>query len=131
MFILKVYEELSENVKVAANESNVNLNIPLWLIILLGILISLSLIAIVYKIIAYRKVSIVAKKMDYLVEDLIYKSEFLTPSIEALVKLSSYVDVVETIVKNNSESLINYISNNKESAKKISSKLKEVIKEKK
>lgn len=108
------------------NTANV-LGIPLWLLILIGILVVISIIAGIYKIISYRKISIVSKKMDYLLEDLIYKSEFVTPTVEALVKLSSYVDLFEAVIKKNSDSLITYVSNNKESVKKFQKKIKDVI----
>lgn len=103
----------------------------LWLLILIGILVVLSIIATLYKIIAYRRMSVVSKKIDYLVEDLIYKSEYLTPSVEAIVKLSNYVDLIEGVVKKNSDSLLKYVNNNKDSVLKISKQLKEVIREKK
>lgn len=108
------------------NTANV-LGIPLWLLILIGILVVISIIAGIYKIISYRKISIVSKKMDYLLEDLIYKSEFVTPTVEALVKLSSYVDLFEAVIKKNSDSLITYVSNNKEAVKKFQKKIKDVI----
>lgn len=108
------------------NTANV-LDIPLWLLILIGILVVISIIAGIYKIISYRKISIVSKKMDYLLEDLIYKSEFVTPTVEALVKLSSYVDLFEAVIKKNSDSLITYVSNNKEAVKKFQKKIKDVI----
>ena len=105
------------------NTANV-LGIPLWLLILIGILVVISIIAGIYKIISYRKISIVSKKMDYLLEDLIYKSEFVTPTVEALVKLSSYVDLFEAVIKKNSDSLITYVSNNKEAVKKFQKKMR-------
>lgn len=107
------------------------ITVPIWLIILIAILVCLSIIAVIYKIFSYRRISVVAKKIDYLVEDLIYKSEFLTPTIEAISKISSYIDLFEGIVKKNSESLMNYVVNNKESVFKFSKQLKEVIREKK
>lgn len=103
----------------------------LWLIILIGILVSLGIIVAIYKLIAYRRISIVSKKIDYLIEDLIYKTEYLTPAVEAVVKMSNYIDVIEGVVKKNAESVLKYVTNNKESASKISKQLKEVIREKK
>lgn len=105
--------------------------IPTWLIVLIAILVCVAIIGGLYKIIAYRRISVVSKKIDYLVEDLIYKSEFMVPAVEALVKLSSYVDLVEGIVKKNSNTLISYVDSNKKTAKKMSAQAKEVIKENK
>lgn len=107
------------------------LTLPIWLLILLGILIALSIVAVIYKIFTFRRMSIVAKKADYLIEDLIYKSEYITPSIESLVKLSGYVDLANNVLKKNTDSLIKFVAKNNESNKKSLSKVKEVIKEKK
>lgn len=87
--------------------------LPLWLIILIGILVGFAIIACIYKIFAYRRMSIVAKKADYLIEDLIYKSEYVTPSIEAIVKLSSYADIANDYLNKNSSSLIKLVSKKK------------------
>lgn len=105
--------------------------LPLWLIIILGILACFSIIACIYKIFAYRRISIVAKKADYLIEDLIYKSEYITPSIEAVVKLSSYVDLANDVLKKNTDSLIKFVMKNKEANAKSIKKVKEVIRESK
>lgn len=107
------------------------LTLPLWLIILIGILVSFAIIACIYKIFTYRRMSIVAKKADYLIEDLIYKSEYITPSIEAIVKLSSYVDLANDVLKKNSDALIKFVSKNKESNAKSIKRVKEVIRESK
>lgn len=107
------------------------ITIPIWLLVLVAILVVVGIIGAAYKIITYRKIHVVAKKIDYLVEDIIYKVEFLTPSIEAISKVSSYIDLFEGIVKKNSESLMNYVVNNKESVFKFSKQLKEVIRERK
>lgn len=115
----------------AQNQLDLTDIIPVWLIVLIAILVCLAIIGSLYKIIAYRRISVVSKKIDYLVEDLIYKSEFMVPAVEALVKLSGYVDLIEGIVKKNSNALINYVDNNKDSVKKISRQVKEVIKESK
>lgn len=103
---------------------------PIWLQILIGILVCLAIIVCLYMIIAYRKVGIVSKKIDYLVEDLTYKSELLTPVIDSVVKIGSYIDLFEGIFQQKSESLLKYASNNKESIYKLGKQLKEVIKEK-
>jgi predicted PurR-regulated permease PerM len=98
-------------------------------IIIVGcIVLFLALFAVLYMIIAFRRIGVVAKKMDYLIEDLTYKVEMLTPTVEALVKLSNYVDLLESFVNQNSSSLMRYISNNRESAFKMVDKLKDVIK---
>lgn len=104
---------------------------PTYLIILLTILICIAIVVAIYLLIAFRKIGIVAKKIDYLVEDLTYKSEMLTPVVESLNKISNYVDLFEGIIKQNTDSLIKFISHNKESAYKFANDLKDLIKDKK
>ena len=45
--------------------------------------------------------SIAAKKVDYLVEDLIYKSEYIMPSIEAVSEFASYTNLTELVFNKN------------------------------
>lgn len=105
--------------------------LPTWLIVLLGILVSFSIIAIIYKIFSYRKINIVAKKIDYLTEDLIYKIEYITPVIESLSKLSNYIDLANTKLKNNSEEINKYVAKNKSKNENDIKKVKQLIKENK
>ncbi len=92
---------------------NVTLNIPVWLLVLIGILVSLSIIAVIYKIFSFRKIGIVSKKVDYLVEDLIYKSELLTPSIELLINISDYVDKIKNDIDSKHNSINKYLASEK------------------
>ncbi|MDR0825786.1 MAG: hypothetical protein LBM72_00800 [Mycoplasmataceae bacterium] len=94
------------------------------LIIVGCVVLLLALFAIVYMIVAYRKIGIVAKKLDYLVEDLTYKSEMLTPTVEALVKVSNYIDLLESAVAQNSNSLGKYLISNKTNVSSLIDKLK-------
>ncbi len=102
----------------------------IWLEIILAIFASLAIFVCLYMIIAYRKISIVAKKIDYLVEDITYKSELITPLVDSMVKIGNYLDLFEGIFEQKSEQLIKYANNNKESIYKLSNELKEIIKEK-
>ena len=54
-------------------------------------------------IIAFRRITIFAKKMDYLIEDVTYKSEKMNDVIDAIVKVSKYINIAETLVKNNAD----------------------------
>ena len=82
---------------------------PTYLIVLIAILIGIAIIACIYKIFAYRRISIAAKKIDYLVEDLIYKSEYIMPSIEAVSEFASYTNLADLVFnrgkKNNSNKI--------------------------
>lgn len=93
-----------------------------WLIVLIGILVCLSIVAVVYKIISYRRLSIVNKKVDYLVEDLIYKSELLTPSIELLINISEYVDKIKSNVDFRYQTINQYLASESSNVKVINDK---------
>lgn len=103
---------------------------PLYLEIIVAILACLGIIAIGYMIISFRKMGIVAKKLDYLVEDLTFKSELLTPFVDAVVRISKYLDLLEAVGQQKTESLVRYVSNNKESIYNITKDVKEMVKEK-
>lgn len=97
------------------------------LIILAIILCIVAILAFVYMIITFRKINIVAKKIDYFVEDATYKSEKLNVTVDAIVKLSNYVDVFELLVKQNAQSLVDYLAKNKENIEKFEKSVNESI----
>ncbi|MDR3163834.1 MAG: hypothetical protein LBT77_02075 [Mycoplasmataceae bacterium] len=86
-------------------------NTGLTVIIVVGcIVLFVALIALFYMIVAYRRITIVAKKLDYLIEDISYKTELLTPVVDNLVKLSNRNDLVDAFIANKQ------VSNTKNSA---------------
>ena len=82
--------------------------------------------AFIYIIFAFRRILIVFKKIDYLVEDLTYKSEKLNNVVDVVIKLSGYVDVVEGIIKRNSDVVSKFIKNQK-NIKIVDSQLDQTI----
>lgn len=100
---------------------------PLYLIILLCVLASLGILLILYLFFVFRKISITTKKIDYLVEDITYKSESLSPVVESLLKISTYVNVIDLAVKRNSSTIENIIKNNQESIKKFNKQLEKAL----
>lgn len=99
-------------------------------LIVIGIILGIiAIIAFSYMIITFRKINIVAKKIDYFVEDATYKSEKLNVTVDAIVKLSSYVDVFELLIKQNAQALVDYLANNKENIKRFEDSLKKSIKD--
>ncbi|MDR0985545.1 MAG: hypothetical protein LBL60_01195 [Mycoplasmataceae bacterium] len=98
------------------------------LIVVGCVVVFLLLFLIIYMIVAFRKIGIVAKKMDYLVEDLTYKSEMLTPVVEAMIKLSHYVDLFENILVQNEDLVNKFVGGNKKASKQLVSKIKDSIK---
>lgn len=97
---------------------------PLYLKILIAILVCLAIILCVYMIISFRKMHIVSKKLDYLVEDITYKVEVLTPTIDSLTKLGKFIDIFDSILKDRTQNLIKYRSGNKESIYKVAQEVK-------
>lgn len=100
---------------------------PSWLIGLIAATCCVAIIAFLYMILAFRKITIVSKKVDYLVEDLTYKSEKLNSVVEAVVKLSNYVNVVEAVVKRNSDTIAKFVKNNAENIKKHEQNLEQAL----
>lgn len=103
---------------------------PEILVILLSIMAVALTLAALYGLWLLRKMLIVSKKLDYLVEDITYKSEMLSPLIDSLLKLASYIDVMEIIVKQNSEDFKRVIDNNRPSINRIRTQLEKIIDEK-
>ncbi|MCQ2956384.1 MAG: hypothetical protein MJ233_00475 [Mycoplasmoidaceae bacterium] len=99
------------------------------LLILTIILVVVAIILCVYLIITFRKIHIVSKKLDYLVEDLTYKSEQLTPVVDSIVKISNFIDIFDSVLKQKSQDLIKYASGNKESIYKVAKEVKQAVKQ--
>lgn len=93
--------------------------------ILIIVLLCLAIVFCCYGIIAARKVAIAAKKFDYFVEDLTYKSEMLNSTVDTVVKVSNYIDVFETFAKRNVKAWVKVIARNKDIAYRIVDKLKD------
>lgn len=98
------------------------------LLVLTIILVVIAIILAVYLIITFRKIHIVAKKLDYLVEDLTYKSEQLTPVVDSVVKISDFIDILDSVLKQKSQKLIKENSGNKESIYQVAKEVKQEIK---
>ncbi|AGM25439.1 hypothetical protein [Spiroplasma chrysopicola] len=93
--------------------------------ILIIILLCLAIVFCFYGIIAARKVAIAAKKFDYFVEDLTYKSEMLNSTVDTVVKISNYIDIFEAFTKRNVKAWVKVIARNKDIAYRLVDKLKE------
>ncbi len=103
------------------------MEMPLYLIIVLTIMAILISLLCVYGAIVLRRFLIVMKKVDYLVEDVTYKSETLSPILDSLLKVSSYVEVMDDIIKNNAEQIKKVTSDNKTALKKYKNQLEKVL----
>lgn len=60
---------------------------------IIGILLIIALILML--VIVYRKIHNVFKKVDYLVEDITYKSEMLTPVIESIREANNFLPEIK------------------------------------
>ena len=103
------------------------MEMPLYLIIVLTIMAILISLLCVYGAVVLRRFLIVMKKVDYLVEDITYKSETLSPILDSLLKVSSYVDVMDDIIKNNAEQIKKVTNDNKVALNKYKSQLEKVL----
>ncbi len=83
-------------------------------LITLGIVaLVLLIIVLLYAINAYRRIGIVAKKTDYLVEDLTYESEILMPTFDAISRLTKYTDLLEKYVNSKTPFVYDYVKKDK------------------
>ncbi len=101
-----------------AETQNSNIDSPIngALLALLIVLIVLSIILLIvalYAVASVRRKSIVLKKIDYLVEDITYKSESLNVTVETLNKISNYALSLDAVSKNGFKSTIKFISENR------------------
>ena len=71
--------------------------------------------------------SISAKKLDYLIEDLSYKSEKISPALDSLINLLNYIDLLDNVVKNEGIKLVNSLLEDKRDLELIVKQLREFI----
>ena len=94
-------------------------------LLIVGIVaVVLSMIAIIYMVTSFRRRTIVLKKIDYLVEDITYKSELLNSPVETIAKMANYIDAFELIAKNNMKTATKIIARNKDDIYKIINRIK-------
>ncbi len=89
------------------------------------ILIFVVILLFLYLFTIFRKVKIILSKVNYLVEDITYKSEMMNSTVETIVKISNYVDTFEAISKKNVKSISKLIIRNRDYAYKLFDKIKE------
>lgn len=104
------------------------MQIPVWLIALITVLIVVLIILALYMIVAFRRMAITAKKMDYLTEDFSYKLEKLSPSLDSLIKLSNYIDILDNLIKADGPKIVNKFSQNKDDILKLINQVKDFLK---
>ncbi len=100
------------------------------LLALLVILIILGLILIVaalYAVAALRRRTVVLKKVDYLIEDITYKSESLNVTVETLNKVSNYALSMDALSQNGLKATVKLISENRNYIYSILDKMREDV----
>ena len=100
------------------------IKLAVWILCLIAAF--LGIIALLYIISAQRRRSITWKKIDYLVEDITYKSEMLNSTVETVSKISNYVDVFEVFARKNIKTVSKVIANNKDEIYKVLDKIKKI-----
>ncbi len=74
----------------------------------------IGVVAVFYLLLLFRQLTITSKKIDYLIEDITYKSEMLNSTVETVVKVSNYVDAFEAIAKKNGKAALRLAQRNKD-----------------
>lgn len=90
------------------------------------IAVILSSIALLYTIVAVRRRGIMIKKLDYLIEDITYKSEMLNSTVETVSKVANYIDIFEVVARKNMKSAAKVVARNKEDIYKILDRVKKM-----
>jgi len=103
----------------------------LALIIIGVILVLLLSVAAVYLIASLRRRNVVLKKLDYLIEDITYKSESLNVTVETINKISNYILSLDAVTQTGFKSAIKLISENKNYIYGIIKKLQSDVEDKK
>ena len=102
----------------------------LALVIIGSITLGILSIVLLYSLTVLRRTNIVMKKVDYLVEDLTYKSEALSISVDAVSKISNYVLAADAFSKKGFSSLLKLFTQNKNFFYELIDKIKEEPKKK-
>ncbi len=99
----------------------------LALLILLIVLAMVLIVVALYAVAAMRRRTVVLKKVDYLVEDLTYKSESLNVTVETLNKVSNYALSMDALSKNGLKSTVKLISENRNYIYSILDKMRQDV----
>ncbi|RLA68287.1 MAG: hypothetical protein DRQ78_01200 [Epsilonproteobacteria bacterium] len=97
----------------------------LTLLITSIIAIIVFIFVLLYLVSLIRRVNIVMKKVDYLVEDITYKSESLNVGVNAINKVASYVLAADAIGRKSYKSAMKLVSENRNYIFTFLEKLKE------
>ncbi len=99
--------------EIAPQQSELTDTALLALLIIAIILGLILIIVALYGVAAMRRRTVVLKKVDYLVEDITYKSESLNVTVETLNKVSNYALSMDALTKNGLKSSLKLISENR------------------
>ncbi len=86
----------------------------------LGVIALIALIVIFIVVILFvRRMNIIAQKVDYLVEDITYKVEALTPTVDLINKVSNYAITADVIANKSVLNIYKMLKNNQTSLIKL------------
>ncbi|WP_338983207.1 hypothetical protein [Spiroplasma endosymbiont of Othius punctulatus] len=100
-------------------------NLTLAIGIVMIIFFVIGIIVFIYTAFVLRKFGSAAKKVNYFFEDLTYKSEMLNSTVEAVNRISNYIDLFDAFAKRNVKSWAKVATQNKDIAYKIVDKLRD------
>ncbi|WP_391591507.1 hypothetical protein MCAV_04520 [[Mycoplasma] cavipharyngis] len=103
---------------------------PLWLQILIGILVVVSIITIIIIFSTMRRMSNVIKKIDYIVEDLTYKAESFSETVEAIKGFSKYINLFQSLIDDQNPQKSEYVKQNRKKIMALSKYLSKIAQEK-
>ena len=122
---------LLNSINLQESVSDISKGTILALIIIGVVLLLLLSIAAIYLIASLRRRNVVLKKIDYLVEDITYKSESLNVTVETINKISNYILSLDAVTQTGFKSAVKLISENKNYIYAIMKKLQTDVEKRK
>ncbi len=116
-------------IKITGTSNQIPESVLIFLVVTGIILLLLLSIATLYLIFSLRRRTIVLKKVDYLIEDLTYKSESLNVTVETVNKVSNYLLSLDAVTQNGFKSAIKLLAENKNYIYSITEKIKTGVEE--
>lgn len=115
-------QQLTANLKELGSDIS---NGSLLALLIIGIILLVLLsIASLYLITSLRRRTVVLKKVDYLIEDITYKSESLNVTVETVNKISNYLLSLDAVSEKGFKSMLKLISENRNYIYSITEKIK-------
>jgi len=101
---------------------------PEYLIILITILVSFGIVGILFGLYIFHRMHYLIRKTEFLIEDISFKINSLSPLIDTFLKLNTYINVIDKIIQSDDAWLKKVIDSNKPEIRKFKAEIKKHLK---